>query len=277
MRTRWIRFLLVAVAAFCLVLSAAPVAGADKASVKEQMIEARDAALASGLHGTKNTGPFYGTQDGSTVSVFSWEFQPFDPYNAHVATDGNSYRYFSVDPGSPNNFLAAPVNDIPTGSIIDFVSVSDCSNGDGDLFFGLWDGGYGNGFPCGVCNPGGNITFLSSISGCGEDFIGGIGYQYTQTYGHPLYLLLLWGTHFDGSSKFNAVQVGYHRMVTPAPGSATFGDVPPSDPGFQFIEALVASGITAGCGGGNYCPDNPLTRRQMAVFLAKGFGLHWPN
>jgi S-layer homology domain len=53
--------------------------------------------------------------------------------------------------------------------------------------------------------------------------------------------------------------------------------VPTTDPAFQFIEALVASGITAGCGSGNYCPDAPLTRRQMAVFLAKALGLQWPE
>ena len=33
----------------------------------------------------------------------------------------------------------------------------------------------------------------------------------------------------------------------------------------------------AGCGSGNFCPDSPLTRRQMAVFLSKALGLHWPN
>jgi hypothetical protein len=43
-------------------------------------------------------------------------------------------------------------------------------------------------------------------------------------------------------------------------------------PFFQFIEALYASGITGGCGAGNYCPDNPVTRGQMAVFLAKALG-----
>ena len=59
--------------------------------------------------------------------------------------------------------------------------------------------------------------------------------------------------------------------------TATFGDVPTSHPQFQFIEALVASGVTAGCGGGNYCPGNPLTRGQMAVFLSKLVGLSWPN
>jgi S-layer homology domain len=51
--------------------------------------------------------------------------------------------------------------------------------------------------------------------------------------------------------------------------------VPTGHPQFQFIEALAASGITAGCGSGNYCPNANLTRGQMAVFLAKALGLHW--
>ena len=61
--------------------------------------------------------------------------------------------------------------------------------------------------------------------------------------------------------------------VSAAPATATFLDVPASNPFFQFVEALAASGITAGCGGGNYCPNNPVTRGQMAVFLAKALGL----
>jgi len=28
-------------------------------------------------------------------------------------------------------------------------------------------------------------------------------------------------------------------------------------------------GVTAGCGVGNYCPNDPVTRAQMAVFLLK--------
>jgi S-layer homology domain len=71
------------------------------------------------------------------------------------------------------------------------------------------------------------------------------------------------------------VQITWKRQVSDAPSTPTFGDVPTSDPAFQHIEALVASGITAGCAGGNYCPDAPLTRRQMAVFLAKALGLNW--
>ena len=39
------------------------------------------------------------------------------------------------------------------------------------------------------------------------------------------------------------------------------------------IEQLAAENITAGCGGNNYCPNDPITRGQMAVFLTKTFGL----
>jgi len=37
----------------------------------------------------------------------------------------------------------------------------------------------------------------------------------------------------------------------------------------DWIEALADEGITGGCGGGNYCPGNPVRRDQMAVFLLK--------
>lgn len=73
------------------------------------------------------------------------------------------------------------------------------------------------------------------------------------------------------------VRITWKRSVSDAPASPTFADVPPSDSGFQYVEALIASGITAGCGGSNYCPDAPLTRRQMAVYLARALGLYWPN
>ena len=76
---------------------------------------------------------------------------------------------------------------------------------------------------------------------------------------------------------FGQVEVWWKRSISPAPATATFPDVPTSDIGFQYVEALVASGITGGCGGGNYCPDNPVTRRQMAIFLTKALGLHWPK
>jgi hypothetical protein len=49
-----------------------------------------------------------------------------------------------------------------------------------------------------------------------------------------------------------------------------FVDVPLGAFAFDFIETLALSGVTGGCGGGNYCPDDPVTRAQMAVFLERG-------
>ena len=83
--------------------------------------------------------------------------------------------------------------------------------------------------------------------------------------------------YFGIQAALGAVRIRWHRQVSPAPATATFNDVPTTDGAFAFIEALVAAGVTSGCGGGNYCPDNPVTRRQMAVFLSKALGLHWPN
>lgn len=81
---------------------------------------------------------------------------------------------------------------------------------------------------------------------------------------------------YDGSVRLRQARLLFQRQVSPAPAVATFGDVPTGHVFFQFVEALADSNITAGCGSGNFCPDAPLTRGQMAVFLAKALGLHWP-
>lgn len=39
---------------------------------------------------------------------------------------------------------------------------------------------------------------------------------------------------------------------------------------FEFIDALFAAAVTTGCGGGSYCPNDPVTRAQMAIFLLRG-------
>jgi N-acetylmuramoyl-L-alanine amidase len=40
-----------------------------------------------------------------------------------------------------------------------------------------------------------------------------------------------------------------------------------------WIEQLAAEGITTGCGTRRFCPDQSVTRGEMAVFLARTFGL----
>jgi glucose/arabinose dehydrogenase len=60
----------------------------------------------------------------------------------------------------------------------------------------------------------------------------------------------------------------------PPPASGTvFADVPASHPFAAWIEQLAAEGITAGCGGGLFCPDATVDRAQTAVFLVATFGI----
>lgn len=50
-----------------------------------------------------------------------------------------------------------------------------------------------------------------------------------------------------------------------------FADVPPSNPFYGSVQKMKELGITTGCSPFLYCPDEPTTRGQMAVFLTRTF------
>ncbi len=60
--------------------------------------------------------------------------------------------------------------------------------------------------------------------------------------------------------------VGYEP---PAATGNVFADVPVGASAAAFIEELFLQGISAGCGGGNYCPGQALTRAAMAILVLK--------
>jgi hypothetical protein len=61
---------------------------------------------------------------------------------------------------------------------------------------------------------------------------------------------------------------------TPPPCTTpVFADVPAASPFCPWIEEWARRGIAAGCGGGRFCPAAPVTREQMAVFIAATFRL----
>jgi hypothetical protein len=65
-----------------------------------------------------------------------------------------------------------------------------------------------------------------------------------------------------------------HGMAfVPPAASGIFADVPIDSFGAAWIEQLSVEGITGGCGNGNYCPANSVTRDQMAIFLVRTFNL----
>jgi hypothetical protein len=78
----------------------------------------------------------------------------------------------------------------------------------------------------------------------------------------------------NDSLMFKGVRITYQRLVSDAPTTATFSDVPTTHPFFQQIEALAAAGISTGWSDGTFRPDQPVTRQAMAAFLARALGLH---
>jgi subtilase family serine protease len=49
-----------------------------------------------------------------------------------------------------------------------------------------------------------------------------------------------------------------------------FTDVPSGTEFFTYIQRMAEDNITSGCGGGMYCPDDSVTRGEMAVFIMRG-------
>jgi hypothetical protein len=68
--------------------------------------------------------------------------------------------------------------------------------------------------------------------------------------------------------------LGLPRYWAPTP---SFADVPLSDIFYGYVERIYLSGITAGCATAplRYCPNDPVKRDQMAVFLVRAFAI-WP-
>ena len=193
------------------------------------------------------------------------------------ATEFALYTSFVQYGISPANFgLSGDLNtdshfyanlDLPAGAVIDYIGLNSKSDTDSVIGVALY-----------FRNHLGAVTLLTGFSAPAHDWdtdlSGPLGFQITSHQNHE-YIIDVEIAPNPNIQYVGWVEVWWHRTVSSS-STVTFNDVPVSDPAFQFVEALAASGITGGCGGGNFCPDNPVTRRQMAVFLSKALGLHWP-
>lgn len=208
----------------------------------------------------------YGTSVLVPYTIGAYDFVPADSGTTYTGTSGTGDRYLT----SSGSFFA-PVH-VPSGAQIQQIWMQGCnSSASGSLIMGLYSDTLSGGSE--VQSSYGSF-FVGPGNSCGS-FYGTFSPMPQVDNVDNTYYVLVYMDTYDGSVRFTGVRLYYLLQVSPAPGSATFGDVPTSSPQFQFVEALVAAGITAGCGGGNYCPNNPVTRGQMAVFLAKALGLHW--
>src|SRR5262245_10826526 len=75
----------------------------------------------------------------------------------------------------------------------------------------------------------------------------------------------------DATTSFSKVDFNLVKDDFPFNPTPAFGDVPADHPFFKYIQKMTQLGVTSGCGSGNYCPDAPVTRGQMAVFLVRAY------
>ena len=215
----------------------------------------------------------FGTTNDATSTVSAYDFSPIDSttHYEHPVIQGN----FLLTSASPYGaFYATP--ELPRGALLQGMSVAYCNGNPpgGDDFLVILEDTDAAGNFLGVL---GTVTAHANDQ-CTSQSVDLSGLNYTVNM--PSHRLLVW-TIFGPDPPVDAivgvgtVGVTYRLQVSRGPLTPTFGDVPTTDPAYRYVEAVAASGITAGCGGGQYCPDQPVTRRQMAVFLSKALGLSY--
>jgi len=225
----------------------------------------------------------YGTSVTSYIEVPAEAFFPLESdYGYHNGT--GSTRYSSNCAGFA--CLAAPLQ-LPSGAKIvylelDFVDTTPTDSVNGTFAACDYLGQNCNFHPNAGAGP---VDCAMPFRICsGVAFASGGGQQAVDLHAEGITVNNFTGSYRlfasapSSGAQLAGMIVGYVLQVSPAPGTADFNDVPTSHPFFQYIEALYHSGITGGCQASPpmYCPDAPLTRGQMAVFLAKGLGLQFP-
>jgi hypothetical protein len=211
----------------------------------------------------------------------------FGTSTTNILQLGSAYFHSRYEPGSLTYASAgriystgggdywAPVN-LPAGAHVSWLDLYACdTNATSHVNATLWS--YtGSDTPTPAILTQVNSTQVAA-SGCSywSAFFSHTINNDVRYHGGSHYAVVAYNNATDGTNMFKGVDLWWYRQVSPAPASASFSDVPTGHWAFQFIEALKASGITSGCAAGLYCPENNLTRAEMAVFLSKALGLHW--
>lgn len=214
----------------------------------------------------------FGTAHLTYVQIPGTAFFPRDSANAYGTTATTQVLRTSLAgaPGDSSPFTA-PVN-LPSGALVKYLELDACEDSGGiepveaDLI---------------ATDNLGNITHISNSlatdgSGCkvfSEDLTSEAIVIDSKTNHYYIECSIPFTIAFH--IGLAGMVVGYQLQVSPAPATATFADVPTSFLYFRAIEALAASGITTGCGSGNFCPNQNVTRGELAKFLANALGLYW--
>ena len=207
----------------------------------------------------------YGTTNWSNFRLGASEFLPA---NSLTAYDTSGSEVFSTN---PNGYFHG-VPHVPTGALLTYWYLDYCANvTGGDVWAYLWSCDHDDPYTCaqiGILHGTVNVVCTAVYQDLQPT-----PYTVNNNTKDLFVEVNTKGGYLD--SGFMGVSIYYKLQMSPAPATATFADVPTSYLYFRAVEALAAAGITSGCGGGNFCPNQSVTRGEMAKFLSVALGLSW--
>jgi len=186
-----------------------------------------------------------------------------------------NYRMIRVSGNNPTGFP----NACPASPCVDTAANTAAMTGVSS--FSDWTVGEAN-CPNSISAP---SQSFSSSSGAGSFGVSAdAGCNWTAANNTPSFITITSGGSGSGNGTVNfsvAANAGAAiRNGTITIGTQTFtvyqgigfGDVHPGDLFYDEIGKLSARGVTLGCGNGNFCPNDPVTREQMAAFILRAKG-----
>jgi hypothetical protein len=236
------------------------------------MVATSAAIVSTPARAADNAVDTYGTAGNTALWLPAAAFHPWESATTYIRCCNGLAAAGTASTGGVGGFWAE-VN-LPAGAVVSRVEIHHYDNSAADTGFSCFtrynvDQGYTEDETCAPFPAGtpGNTTFAYALDAA----IATINNRHP----HVVHIVV------DGNAPdyaFYGARIVYRLGVSPAPATATFpSDVPTNHPFFRFVEAMAASGITGGCGPGRFCPDQAVTRGQMAVFLATALGLHFSD
>jgi hypothetical protein len=236
--------------------------------------EARAAMNATTLS-ERSVRPGAAEEFGAERTIWIVQSSGFQPYQSNVSVDYIGSGYRSLTGGGGGAVLAEASIQLPSGTLLERIELEACDESAGaQVQMNLLECGDS---PSSNCNIAATVsTGGAATPGC--DYFGvnlAIPIQVDNFEGN--YYLSISDSNQLDTTRYRSARVYYRRQVSSGPLVATFpNDVPTNHPYFRFVEALADAGITAGCAPNTFCVNSPITRGEMAVFLAAALGLHFP-
>ena len=187
----------------------------------------------------------------------------FTPYSSSTSYNiSGNYRYLT---STTNPWMDASIN-LPSGAYLYLARLYYRDSHAGAVTLWIWREYLPN-----------NYTQLCSISSTGTP-----GYASSNCYcyhtianANNVYHARVRMSSATSSLSFYGVRLYWKRQIRTGL-SHPFTDIGSLSAEFQnAIAALYHSGITTGTSSTTYSPNNPVTRGQMAAFLARALGLYW--